>query len=52
MIASTIKAKSEVEIKTADLPVPKEPKTQIQKELQIALRDNVPSFQSGVQAVN
>ena len=48
LIASTIKAKSEVEIKTADLPVQKEPKTQIQKELQIALRDNVPSFQSGV----
>jgi len=48
LIANTIKTKSEVENKTADLPVPKEPKTQIQKELQIALRDNVPSFQSGV----
>ena len=48
LIASTIKTKSEAEIKPADLEVPKEPKTQIQKELQIALRDNVPSFQSGV----
>ena len=28
--------------------VQKEPKIQIQKELQIALRDNVPKFQSGV----
>ena len=48
LIAKTIKTKSEAEIKTADLEVPKEPKAQIHKELQIALRDNVPSFQSGV----
>ena len=48
LIANTIKTKSEAESKTADLEVPKEPKAQIHKELQIALRDNVPSFQSGV----
>ena len=48
LLTSIIKTKSEAENKTADLEVPKEPKTQIQKELHIALRDNVPSFQSGV----
>ena len=40
--------KDKNETKTADLKVQKEPKVQIQKELQIALRDNVPTFQSGV----
>ena len=45
-ILVVINAKNET--KTADLKVQKEPKVQIQKELQIALRDNVPTFQSGV----
>ena len=45
-ILEVIKDKNET--KTADLKVQKEPKVQIQKELQIALRDNVPTFQSGV----
>ena len=39
--------KSKNETKSADVQVQKEPKIQIQKELQNALRD-VPSFQSGV----
>ena len=49
-IANAIKTKTaeQTENKTADLGVKNEPKIQIQKELQIALRDNVPSFQSGV----
>ena len=49
-IANAIKTKTaeKTENKTADLGVKNEPKIQIQKELQIALRDNVPSFQSGV----
>ena len=49
-IANAIKTKTaeKTESKTADLGVKNEPKIQIQKELQIALRDNVPSFQSGV----
>ena len=50
LIAAKIKTltaeKNETE--TADSTVKSEPKFQIQKELQIALRDNVPSFQSGV----
>ena len=45
-ILAVIKSKNET--KSADLKVQKEPKVQIQKELQIALRDNVPTFQSGV----
>ena len=45
-ILAAIKSKNET--KSADLKVQKEPKVQIQKELQIALRDNVPTFQSGV----
>ena len=44
-ILAVIKSKNET--KSADVKVQKEPKIQIQKELQNALRD-VPSFQSGV----
>ena len=45
-IADVIKTKNDD--KTAVPPVQKEPKVQVHKELQNALRDNVPSFQSGV----
>ena len=45
-IADVIKTKNDD--KTAVPTVQKEPKVQVHKELQNALRDNVPSFQSGV----
>ena len=45
-IADVIKTKNDD--KTAVPLVQKEPKVQVHKELQNALRDNVPSFQSGV----
>ena len=45
-IAEVIKTKNDE--KSAVPTVQKEPKVQVHKELQNALRDNVPSFQSGV----